>query len=67
MVFEEGRKLRMGVVGLGGRGYGQTSLLLDMADVDIVAVCDVYADRTEAAQKLVEEKRLLVRRITASW
>ena len=57
MVFEEGRKLRMGVVGLGGRGYGQTSLLLDMADVDIVAVCDVYADRTEAAQKLVEEKR----------
>ncbi len=57
MIFQQGRKLRMGVVGLGGRGRGQMGVLLDMDDVDIVAVCDLYADRVAAGQKDVYDKR----------
>ena len=57
MIFQQGRKLRMGVVGLGGRGRGQMGVLLDMDDVDIVAVCDLYADRVTAGQKDVYDKR----------
>ena len=57
MIFDPGRKVRMGVIGLGGRGCGQMSTLLDMEDVDIVAVCDVYPDRVEKGQKIVFDKR----------
>ena len=54
---EEGRRVRLGIVGLGGRGMGQTNTLLQMKDVDVSAVCDVYEDRVAAGQKLVYENR----------
>ncbi|MBQ8508369.1 MAG: Gfo/Idh/MocA family oxidoreductase [Clostridia bacterium] len=51
-------KVRVGWVGLGGRGRGLLEMVLNtMPDVDIVGVCDLYEDRTEAGRKLVEEKR----------
>ncbi len=51
-------KVRMGVIGLGGRGYGMLKHeLLKMDDVEITAVCDVYPDRCENAVKAVEEAR----------
>ena len=52
------KKIRMGVIGLGKRG---TSILRDVIlgfdDVDVVALCDSYADRVEDANKILREKR----------
>lgn len=54
---EKGKTVRLGIIGLGGRGIGQTETLLQMPDVEIVAVCDVYDDRVQKGQELVFEKR----------
>ncbi|HCG35935.1 MAG TPA: glycosyl hydrolase, partial [Clostridiales bacterium] len=43
-------KIRVGVIGIGGRGIGQTRLLFQMRDVELVAVCDAYLDRVESAR-----------------
>ena len=50
-------KVRFGIIGYGCRGYGLLDNILLMDDVDVVAVCDKYADRAENAQKRVLEKR----------
>jgi predicted dehydrogenase len=50
------KQLRIGIVGLGGRGQGLLSILLAMDDVAITAVCDRYEDRTEAGVRLVTGK-----------
>ncbi len=50
------KKVRAAVVGLGHRGYGLlTDLILKMDNVEVVAVCDLYDDRTEEGVKAVEE------------
>ena len=50
--------LKMAVIGYGQRGEQIVKdILLSMPDVDVVAVCDEYEDRTQKAQDLVEEKR----------
>ena len=52
-------KLRLGMIGFGGRGIGMLKfalLPLSEEEVDLVAVCDLYQDRVEEAQKLIEEK-----------
>ena len=49
-----GETVRLGVLGLGCRGYSQVKVLLDMPDVEITAVSDAYQDRVERAQKAVE-------------
>lgn len=50
-------KLKIVQVGLGCRGDSMLRLILQtMPDIEITGVCDVYADRTEAAARLVEEK-----------
>jgi hypothetical protein len=54
---EQGRMVRLGIVGLGGRGVGQMKTLQGMPDVRIAAVCDVYPDRVERAQKVAREKQ----------
>ncbi|MEC0090868.1 Gfo/Idh/MocA family protein [Paenibacillus macquariensis] len=40
-------KVRLGVIGLGGRGISLLSNLLDMPDVEISAVCEVFDDRLQ--------------------
>jgi len=40
-------QIKLGVIGLGGRGSGLAALVADMADVHIAAVCDVYQDRID--------------------
>ncbi|NMA07964.1 MAG: Gfo/Idh/MocA family oxidoreductase [Clostridiales bacterium] len=50
-------KLKIGYVGMGGRGYGQMILSLDMDDIDVLAVCDVYDDRVKRALDKIREKR----------
>ena len=52
-----GETVRLGILGLGCRGYSQLKVLLDMPDVEITAVSDVYADRVERAQKAVADAR----------
>ena len=52
-----GRTIPVGVIGLGLRGLPQLDLLLTMADVDVVAVCDVYEDRVKEAQQHVLAQR----------
>ena len=52
-----GETVRVAVLGLGCRGITQLAVLLDMPDVEITAVSDIYADRMEAGQALVREKR----------
>ncbi len=47
-------KVKMGVVGLGGRGQYHAELLSTFNDVDVTAICDVYPDRVESAAKRVE-------------
>lgn len=51
-------KARIGIVGLGGRGMGLLKFcLLNMKDVVVTAVCDVYDDRAKAAADVVFKKR----------
>ncbi|MGI5868973.1 MAG: Gfo/Idh/MocA family protein [Kiritimatiellia bacterium] len=52
-----GKPVRLGIVGVGARGMGQLSTLLDMEDVIVPVICDNYPDRVEKGRKLVAEKR----------
>ena len=50
------QKITVGVVGVSGRGQGLLeSAICQRADVTVAAVCDLYADRAEAAADLVEK------------
>jgi predicted dehydrogenase len=48
------KKVKIGVIGLGGRGRGLLSTLLDMEDVEITAVCDLYEERLQLALELFD-------------
>lgn len=52
---ESGRTIYLAIIGLGGRGRGQMKTLLQMPDVKVRVVCDVYKDRIELAQKEASE------------
>jgi len=54
---DKGPVVRLGIIGLGGRGLGQTETLIQMPDVEVVAVCDVYEDRVRKGQELIEKHR----------
>ena len=54
---ELGRTVRFGVIGLGGRGRGQLSTLLEMKDAEFPVVCDAYPDRAEMGADMVEKAR----------
>ena len=50
--------LKVGFIGLGGRGRGlMKSVLKRFDDVDVVAVCDSYEDRAAAAAELIRQFR----------
>ena len=50
--------LKLGFIGLGQRGSGLLyNILRNFTDVDVVAVCDSYEDRTEKAAQNVEKRR----------
>lgn len=51
------KTIRFGVIGYGNRGRGITrKVLFALPDVEVVAVCDEYADRTERAVAEVTER-----------
>lgn len=50
------KTLKVGVVGLGGRGFNlMEAILLPRENVAVVAVCDLYEDRTQKAADKVKE------------
>ncbi len=51
------RQIRFAWAGLGGRGFGSLECLLDMPEVDVVAVCDLYEDRCKAGSDAVLKAR----------
>lgn len=49
--------IKIGLVGLGGRGYGVLEAeLIRMNDITITCVCDKYADRAQKAADFIEQK-----------
>ena len=54
---QAGRTVRVGVIGLGSRSKEQIRCLVSMQDVEVVAVCDVYADRVAATQDAIEAQK----------
>ncbi|MBR3996945.1 MAG: Gfo/Idh/MocA family oxidoreductase, partial [Clostridia bacterium] len=49
------KKIRMSIIGLGGRGSWWLGELLKMEDVEITAVCDKFEDRMENGRKKCAE------------
>lgn len=50
--------VRIGFVGLGMRGPGAVKRMTHIDGVEIVALCDVYDDRVEKCQKILDEQGL---------
>lgn len=50
------KKIKMGIVGLGNRGYDLAQTIMFCGDADIVAVCDLYQDRVDRAISIIKEK-----------
>lgn len=51
------KNLKIAIIGTSGRGIGLMDCILDMPDVDIIAVCDVYQDRIQNGVNLVKNKK----------
>ncbi len=49
-------RINLGLIGVGTMGRGHLGRFLGQADVQVVAVCDVVAERTAAAKEQVEKK-----------
>src|SRR5262249_52089899 len=50
-----GERLTLGFIGVGTMGRGHLGSFLGQKDVQVVAVCDVVAERRDDAKKRVEE------------
>jgi predicted dehydrogenase len=51
-------KVRIGFVGLGNRGPGAVERMSNIENVEIAALCDVFDDRVEKCQKILEKHEL---------
>src|SRR5207249_12070596 len=49
-------RLTLGFIGVGTQGRGHVGSLAGMPDVQVLAVCDVVAERREAAKQSVERR-----------
>ena len=53
----EGKEIKVGLVGCGGRGSGAVNDLLEAADgIKVVALGDVFKDRLDDVKKMLAEK-----------
>ena len=51
-----GKKVTLGLIGLGARGIGLLkTVFLHHEDVEFAVVCDVYEDRCQEAAELIEK------------
>lgn len=55
MKFEPRENVRIGIIGVGGRGTGMLSNFLAIEHVQVNAICDVVKEKTLHAQSLVEK------------
>jgi hypothetical protein len=53
--FEPRERVRLGIIGVGGRGTSLLQELLAVEKVDIKAICDVVPEKVAHAQKLVTD------------
>src|SRR3954454_22133034 len=53
--FEARERVRLGIIGVGGRGTSLLQELLAVEKVDIKAICDVVPEKVAHAQKLVTD------------
>ena len=51
------RRVRLGFIGIGGRGTGLLKTCLRIPEIDIPAVCDIHPPNLATAQDLVEQQR----------
>ena len=54
---EAGREVRLGILGLGARGWEQMKVLCAMEDVTIAALYDPYEDRVQKAADYIQQQR----------
>jgi predicted dehydrogenase len=52
---DQGRTVKVGVIGTGNRGTSHVSNLLTIEGVDIVAVCDLFEDKAKNAASICEK------------
>ncbi len=50
---EDDKKVRLGFIGVGGRGTSLLKTTLNMKNIDIPAVCDINTDNLSRAQDIV--------------
>ena len=60
-------KLRLGMVGMGCRGYEVMKTVLGVDGVALTCVCDLYSDRTEKARAKAEKMQGFSPRVTDDW
>jgi hypothetical protein len=53
--FEARERVRLGIIGVGGRGTSLLENLLAVPNVDVKAICDLVPDKVAHAQKLVTD------------
>jgi predicted dehydrogenase len=53
--FERKMTIRLGFVGLGGRGTGQLQNFLGVDNIEVMALCDIVKEKAERAQQLVQK------------
>ena len=50
-----GKKVRVGFIGVGDRGTGLLRVLVQLPGVEVPAVCDIVSERTKRAQDIVQK------------
>src|SRR5271165_2750377 len=53
--FEPRERVRLGIIGVGGRGTSLLKDLLSVDGVDVKAICDLVPEKVERAQKMVTD------------
>jgi len=53
--FESHERVRLGIIGVGGRGTSLLRDLLSVDGVDVKAICDLVPEKVEHAQKMVTD------------
>lgn len=61
------KKIKIGYIGLGGRGISMLKTVLLIPDAEITAVCDTYQDRAEEGAAIVHQKTEKMPRICTDY
>ncbi len=50
------KEINVGIIGLGSRGYGNLGTVVELGQVNVIALCDIYEDRVDKAEEYLLEK-----------